>query len=175
MTTEMNATETKKTPKEEMTELMVEVFGMIEELDVSEGKYLQFADLFKQMNLKVERLTKIKETLQVNYYYQHYIRPSTKRTLKTKRLDEEQKRKSERYCLCNCGRYISKDILKEHLQTQVHYQGRRNKKYASKGLSEEAIKELINREIALQAFIIKHLEKVNGWKPNDEDHDEVGI
>jgi hypothetical protein len=73
------------------------------------------------------------------------------------------------------GRYCSKerDFYEEHLKTMVHYQGRRNKKYASKNIPEADIQEMIHREVILQSFSIKHLEKVNGWKPDDEDHDEV--
>jgi hypothetical protein len=168
--------QTPKTPKEQMNELMVEVFGMIEDLDVGDGKYIQFAELFKQMNINVNRLTEIKQVIQTNYYYTHFVRPATKTTLKRKKLTEEQKRQDpENYLLCNCGRYCSKtrDFYEEHLKTMVHYQGRRNKKYASKKLPESVIKEMINREVLLQSFAIKHLEKVNGWKPDDEDHDEV--
>jgi len=168
--------QTPKTPKEQMNELMVEVFGMIEDLDVGDGKYIQFAELFKQMNINVNRLSEMKQIIQNNHYYTHFVRPATKTTLKRKKLTEEQKRqKPDLYLLCNCGRYCSKerDFYEEHLKTMVHYQGRRNKKYASKNIPEEKIKEMIHREVILQSFSIKHLEKVNGWKPDDEDHDEV--
>ena len=147
-----------KTPKEQMNDLMVEVFGMIEELEINEGKYLQFAELFKQMNINIGRLSEIKQIIQVNHYYTDYIRPTTKRTLKRKKLTEEQKRKdTKNYLLCNCGRFCStkRDFYEEHLKTMVHYQGRRNKKYASKNLPETQIKELIAREVILQAFTIK--------------------
>jgi hypothetical protein len=35
---------------------MIEMFGMIEEMNVNEGKYLQFAEMFKQMNININRL-----------------------------------------------------------------------------------------------------------------------
>lgn len=168
--------QTPKTPKEQMNELMVEVFGMIEDLDIGDGKYIQFAELFKQMNINVNRLAEIRKEVQANHYYTHFVRPTTKTTLKRKKLTEEQKRQDPKnYLLCNCGRYCSKtrDFYEEHLKTMVHYQGRRNKKYASKKLPEATIKEMINREVLLQSFLITHIENVNGWHPDDEGTDEV--
>jgi hypothetical protein len=55
-------------PKQELHELMVEVFLMIENLNINEGDYLQFADLFKQMNLSVEKLVNMKMILIFNEY-----------------------------------------------------------------------------------------------------------
>lgn len=167
-----------KTPKEELHDLMVDVFGMIENIkDLPEGEYLQFAELFKRMNLNVNKLTQARNTIQLNSYYIRYIRPTTKTTLKRKRLTEAEKAsKPEEYHLCNCGRYISVEpsVLQEHLQTQVHYQGRRNKKYARTCLTDDEIRVAIEREVLLQKWVIKHLEKSGGIKPDDETRDEQG-
>lgn len=148
---------THTTPKQELNELMVEMFMMIEEMEPSEGIYLQFAELFKKMNINITRLYEMRTILIENTYYQRYIRNSVERL----RLTEEQKRKSDAYTQCNCGRFIKIGYVNSHLKTQVHYQGRRNRKYARSNLSDDAITEAINREIALQAFIINHISKIN--------------
>ena len=145
-------------PKEQLHNLMVEMFGMLEEMDMQEGKYLQFAEMFKQMNMNVNRLAEIKKAVQQNSYYVHHVRPSTQNnTLRRKRLTEAQKAVSDNYMQCNCGRYIAKSMQEEHLKTQVHYQGRRNRKYALNRPTEEQIRFEIQREVLLQEHIIKHL------------------
>jgi hypothetical protein len=161
-----------KTPKEELHILMVEMFGMLEEMNIQEGHYLQFAEMFKNMNININRLVEMKNQIQQNHYYTHFVRTTT---LRRKRLTEAEKAIHPSYNLCNCGRYIHKDEQKHHLQTQVHYQGRRNRKYASKQVSEEQMKTEINREVILQSFIIRHL--VRGQEINIDDlaHDEEGI
>lgn len=161
-----------KQPKEELNELMVEMFGMIEEIDINEGKYLEFAELFKQMNININRLCQIKTILENNTYYNRFIRNQT--TLKRKRLTEDQKRQHSDYHLCSCGRYVNnlhKNVLK-HIKTLVHKQGLRNKKYsAKKGKTE--IEFEINREVALQSFCIKHICSVDKISIDDLDTDEV--
>jgi hypothetical protein len=147
------------TAKEEMNNLMVEVFEMIENLNIKEGDYLIFAEKFKQMNINIGRLAEIKTVIVENVYYRRYIKRNT--TIQQKRLTEEQKRRHEDYCQCNCGRFINKkNYVKEHLQTQVHYQGRRNRRYANTHLSDTKINECIDREVAIQSYIIKHLETI---------------
>ena len=89
-------------PKQELHELMVEVFLMIENLNINEADYLQFADLFKPMNLSVEKLVNMKMILINNSYYRKYV----KSTIRRHRLTEEQKRKNDKYITCNCGRFI---------------------------------------------------------------------
>jgi hypothetical protein len=151
------------TDKQQFTAMIHEVFGMIEELKINEGLYLQFADLFKQMNLKAERLTQIQYVLAENRYYQRvYRRNGT--TLRKQRLTEAQKAKDAHYGLCECGRYIAKDEdLRwglDHLKTLVHHQGLRNRKYARKGLHNDKITELIDREVKLSGFCLNHLIKI---------------
>ena len=146
------------TAKEEMHNLMVEVFEMIENLNIQEGDYLLFAEKFKQMNINVTRLAEIKTAIVENVYYRRYVKRKT--TIQQHRLTEEQKRRHPDYRQCNCGRFINKNYIKEHLQTQVHYQGRRNRKYATTNLSDTKINECIDREVAIQSYIIKHLEKI---------------
>jgi hypothetical protein len=89
-------------PKQELHELMVEVFLMIENLNINEADYLQFADLFKPMNLSVEKLVNMKMILINNSYYRKYV----KSTIRRHRLTEEQKRKHDKYITCHCGRFI---------------------------------------------------------------------
>ena len=152
------------TAKEEMNNLMVEVFEMIENLNIKEGDYLLFAEKFKQMNINVTRLAEIKTVIVENVYYRRYIKRKT--TVQQKRLTEEQKRRHEDYFQCNCGRFVNKNknYEKEHLQTQVHYQGRRNRRYANTHLSDTKINECIDREVAIQSYIIKHLETIRQEK-----------
>ena len=162
------------TDKQKFQELMFEVFEMIEDLNIEEGKYLEFAGKFKEMNINLERLSQIKKNFINNTYYIRYVRPSTKTTIKKKRLTEEQKRKDvKNYHLCSCGRYFSNKskFLLEHYRTAVHYIGLRDIKYAKK--NPDKIGFLISREVAIQSFIINHLEKVNGWKYDDEKTDEI--
>lgn len=162
------------TPKEELNILMVEMFGMLEDMNIQEGQYLQFAEMFKNMNININRLVEMKNEIQQNHYYTHFVR-NRNNTLRRKRLTEAEKAKHPKYNLCNCGRYIHQDEQKDHLQTQVHYQGRRNRKYAAKQVSEEEIKFDINREVLIQSFIIKHLIKSQDIDVNNHDDDEQGI
>jgi len=152
---------TQMSDKEQFTAILHEVFGMIEDLTINEGLYLQFADLFKQMNLKADRLTQIQYILADNRYYQRIRRSGT--TLRKQRLTEAQKSKHPEYKLCECGRYISINPRWEidHVKTLVHHQGLRNRKYARKGLHDDKITELIDREVKLNAFCLIHLWKIN--------------
>ena len=165
---------TKTTPKDELMTLMVEMFGMLEDMNIQEGQYLQFAEMFKQMNININRLAEMKTQILENHYYTHYVR-NRNNTLRRKRLTEAEKAIHPSYNLCNCGRYIHKDEQKDHLQTQVHYQGRRNRKYASKQVSEEEIKFDINREVILQSFIINHLVRGQAINVDNFAHDEQGV
>lgn len=144
--------------KEAFKLLIGEVFNMIEGLDIQEGLYLQFADMFKQMNMNIDRLSAIRTQVVQNVYYQRYIR-NAPTTLRRKKLTEAEKRIRPDYSLCDCGRYMHHDYMDEHLKTMVHYQGRRNRKYAGKGLPDEIIKDNIDREVLLTLFCIKHAVK----------------
>nr|WPF46642.1 MAG: hypothetical protein [Lake Baikal virophage 8] len=161
-----------KTEKQKFQELMVEIFLMIENLDIPEGDYLIFAEKFKQMNMNLDRMSQIKTLVINNSYYTRYVRPRTT-TLRRKRLTEAQKAKHSNYMQCNCGRYIALDFEKEHLGTQVHYQGRRNIKYGGKNIPEEKVKTEIQREVLLQEFIIKHLVFVSNIQVDNSLDDEV--
>lgn len=148
----------KMSDKQEFTALLQEVFGMIEELQINEGQYLQFADLFKTMNLKVERLCEIKDIITYNQYYNRYIRG--RQRLRRNQLSEAEKQKSPNYHLCECGRYIcNKGGQLDHNHSLVHYQGLRNRKYARRGLPDHIITEQIDREVVLTAFCLKHIKK----------------
>jgi hypothetical protein len=148
------------TGKEAFTRLLQEVFAMIEELNINEGLYLQFANLFRDMNMNVERLSQIRQEVIENPYYRRYVR-NNPTTLVRQRLTEEQKRRSALYSLCDCGRYIANSFMREHINTMVHFQGRRNRKYAGKGIPDSIITENINREVVLHDFTIKHIQLTN--------------
>jgi hypothetical protein len=142
---------------------MVEMFMMIEEMNIQEGKYLEFAEMFKSMNINIDRLAGMRNQIVVNTYYQRHVR--AQRASSNPRLTEAQKQNNSHYSLCNCGRYVSnvqaKFILK-HLNTAVHYQGVRNRKYAHlvDTFNNEEINDKIKTEVVIQCFIIKHLIEV---------------
>lgn len=136
-------------PKEKLHDLMVEIFGMIEELEIPEGKYLKFADKFKGMSDLVRKLPEIQQQLQTNTYYRDYVRPATRTPLQRLRLTEAQKRTHPDYRQCNCNRWVHKDELLNHMETQVHNQKRRIIRYAGLGMSETAIQEAIRKEVFL--------------------------
>lgn len=146
-----------KTAKDEMMELMVEVFEMIEALDIQEGKYLEFADLFKRMNININRLSQMKQIIIQNVYYHRYIKRNN--TLKRKRLTQAQKAVHPEYLLCNCGDYIHEDEQLNHFKTLKHQTGLRNRKYSSKK-GDVDINFEINREVLLQGFCIKHQRRL---------------
>jgi hypothetical protein len=150
------------TPKEQLNLLMVEIFMMIEELDIQEGKYLQFADLFKQMNLNVNRLAEIKTIIQKNVYYQRqYNRP-----IHRKRLTQAEKALHVDYMLCSCGDYIHKREEHIHVTTTLkHKTGLRNRKYSAK-TGKVDIDFEINREVLLHGLCINHIKKLNAL-PDD--------
>jgi hypothetical protein len=161
MSNQSSTTTTINTPKEELNQIMVEMFMMIEEMDIQEGKYLEFAEMFKSMNLNIDRLAGMRQQIIVNTYYQRYVRPQ--QTVRHHRLTEAEKEKNADYTLCNCGRYVSNVTPKfalKHLNTAVHYQGVRNRKYAHTTFNNEEINAKIKTEVVLQCFIIKHLSEV---------------
>jgi len=144
--------------KAEFNELMIQILSIVEDIQIPEGAYLQIADAFKQMNINLDALLKQRTTLVENVYYTRFVRPSTKRSIKHKKLGEAQKSKSQYYYLCSCGRYEHKDCKAEHYRTLIHHQGLRTRKYACKrgDKDEEWIDLSIQREIALDLFNIKH-------------------
>jgi len=156
-------------PKQQLHELMVEMFLMLENLNINENDYLQFGELFKQMNINIDNLVNMKTELIQNTYYRNYI----KNTVRRHRLTENEKLKNENYIVCNCGRCVHKNELQQHFKSQVHYQGRRNRKYAKTKLDDEIINMCISREVVLQAFIINHLKRVSNLRIDDNMQDEV--
>ena len=149
-------------PKEELHELMCEVFSMIENMDIQEGKYLEFAEKFKEMNININRLAEMKQTIIQNVYYQRYVKHTT--TIKRKRLTEAEKAKSSHYTLCSCGCYIdNKEHLNHIKNTLKHRTGLRNKKYSAKNGRDDGLIDFeINREVVLQGFCINHYSAVKG-------------
>lgn len=159
-----------KKPKEQIHELMVEMFEMIEEMNINEGQYLQFADLFKQMNINVNRLNEIQQIIVENVYYQRYIKTNT--TIKRKRLTEAEKANHPNYRLCSCGSYIHEDEQLKHIQgTLKHRIGVRNKKYSAKytNPTDPQIDFEINREVLLQGLCIQHYSIVKGISVDKDD------
>jgi len=154
-----------KKPKERFQEILLEIFELIEG-QVPEGIYLQVADHLTDANRQItaftappppplQVITLVQEVRQ-NYYYRNYVR--SQRPKQNPRLTEADKAKSADHQLCSCGRYISKvkqEWIDEHLETQVHYQGIRNKKLSSKKKSFD-IEDEIKREVVLSAFCLRH-------------------
>lgn len=152
-----------KKPKERFQEILLEIFDLIEGC-VPEGIYLQVAEQLKNANTELNALTAPEPRIQIiqlvqearqNQYYRRYVGKPTKERL---HLTEADKAKSPDHFLCDCGRYIYKKKnawIEDHLKTQVHYQGIRNKKLASKKKSFN-IEEEIQREVALTAFCLRH-------------------
>ena len=104
----------------------------------------------------------MRQQIIVNTYYQRHVRPQ--RASSNPRLTEAQKENSSHYSLCNCGRYVSNVTPKfalKHLNTAVHYQGVRNRKYAHTTFNNEEINAKIKTEVVLQCFIIKHSSEVD--------------
>ena len=171
-----SSTTTINTPKEELNQIMIEMFMMIEEMDIQEGKYLEFAEMFKSMNLNIDRLAGMRNQIIVNTYYRRYVRPQT--TVNQKRLTEAEKEKKNEYSLCNCGRYVSNVTPKfalKHLNTAVHYQGVRNRKYAHTTFNNEEINDKIKTEVVIQCFIIKHLIEVKKLTAEEEEKEKTDI
>lgn len=147
-------------PKDEIMNLMVEVFAMIEDLNIPEGKYLEFATKFKELNINLGRLQQVQQIIIQNVYYQRYVKKKT--TINKKRLTQAQKAKHPDYLLCSCGDYIHRDEEANHIQnTLKHRTGLRNRKYASKKQSADVDFE-INREVLLHGFAIGHICKQKG-------------
>lgn len=159
-----------KKPKEQLHEIMVEMFGMIEEMNINEGQYLQFAEMFKQMNLNINRLNELKQVIIQNVYYQRYVRNVT--TITRKRLTEAQKAQNSNYILCSCGSYIHQDEELNHVKTTLkHRIGLRNKKYSVKYTNQKdpRIDFEINRDIILQGFCIKHYATTRGISVEEDE------
>lgn len=151
-----------KKPKERFQEILLEIFELIEG-QVPEGIYLQVANHLTDANRQLNALTtpspqiiSLVQEVRQNYYYLNYVQ--RERPKQHPRITEAEKAKSPDYQLCSCGRYISNKEHKwvdEHLKTQVHYQGIRNKKLSAKKKSFN-IEEEIKREVVLSAFCLKH-------------------
>jgi NACalpha-BTF3-like transcription factor len=153
-----------KTAKDEFYGLMIEVFGMIEELDIQEGLYIQFGELFKQMGLNLDRLTQIQKVIFVNRYYHRYIRNPT---INKKRLTQAQKAVHSDYVLCACGDYIHKDEQLHHIESTLkHKTGIRNRKYSAKK-GDVNVDDEIQREIVLDGFCLRHDAKVRNIDERD--------
>ena len=154
------ATTQDKKPKEQLHELMIEMFEMIELINIPEGEYLKFAEMFKQMNININLLQEIQKKLINNTYYQRYILTPT---IRQKKLNEAQKAVHPEYTLCSCGSYIKKIEQQSHINnTLKHTIGIRNKKYSVKceNQNNPIIDFKINREVILNGFCIIHYSKL---------------
>jgi len=156
-----------KSPKERFQDILLEIFDLIEG-SVPEGVYLQVAEQLKQANNELNALTipavpfgnvriiqLVSEARQNTYYRRFRNKPTKARH----HLTEAQKAKHTDYHLCSCGRYINhrkNTFVLEHLETQVHYQGLRNKKLSAKKATT-SIDDEIKREVCLTAFCLNHI------------------
>lgn len=157
-----NQQQVAKKPKERFQEILLEIFELIEG-QVPDGIYLQVANHLTDANRQLNAFTApapqiitLVQEVRQNYYYRNYVQ--RERPKQNPRLTEAEKAKSPHHQLCSCGRYISnreQEWIDEHLETQVHYQGIRNKKLSAKKKSFN-IEEEIRREVVLSAFCLKH-------------------
>lgn len=167
--------------KQALLDIMFEVFEIIESLDITDGKYLQLANLMRDMNINVNRLGEIRTIIINNTYYRN-----RNNTLRRKRLTEAEKINNPDYALCNCGRYFKfygqqewkvKKMVGEHYNSLVHKQGIRNRKYANKNYSKAEIDGYVNRdisrEVACHQFIISRLAQMKVIDIDDANDDEI--
>jgi hypothetical protein len=163
----------KMTPKEELMSIMFEAFELIEQLEIPEGQYLQFADMFKRMNgasnkITIERFAEIRTIIIGNEYYQDRQRRETIAEIaRRNRIEDAKKVDNPEYGLCSCGKYIkfytqssNKSFIKNHYKTNGHFRGYRLRKLGGKNVSDDTLKDLIGREVVIQCWIVKHILKV---------------
>lgn len=168
----------KKTPKDEMLELMIDIFGMIGELDIPEGTYLEFADKFKQANKLVDFLSQIPRYIEIirnNRYYQRTIRPAFQNEGKFNKKERvllteaEKAKRPDIFCLCDCGRYLryfttkeGEKIIKDtrHFTAGVHSTGIKNRHNKKDGDTHNEVNFKMNRETLLEGFCLIHRNKV---------------
>jgi hypothetical protein len=175
-TLQMNQTQMNTTPKEELMAIMFEAFEFIEQLEIPEGQYLQIANMFKRMNgasnrinvERIERFSAIRTIIVQNQYYQDRQRRETvAEVARRNKIEEADKVKDPHYGLCSCGKYIkfytnsgNKSFIKNHYKTIGHHRGYRVRKLGGKNIRDDDLKELIDREIVIQGWIVKHTLKV---------------
>ena len=138
-------------------------------IETNEGAMIECAKDMKNINTEFNAICRLATEIRKNKYYSRHIAPN-KKDKKTITMTEEEKMKSGKYLLCSCGRYIkrltrynrqSREVIitdsidGEHLTTQVHYQGLRNRKYG--GRNNPETNSQIEREIKLDSFIYRHL------------------
>jgi hypothetical protein len=163
----------KLTPKEELMSIMFEAFELIEQLEIPEGQYLQFADMFKRMNgvtktINVERFVEIRTIIINNQYYQDRERRETiAERARRNKVEDAEKVNHPEYGLCSCGKYIkfyttsgNKTFIKNHYKTNGHFRGYRLRKLGGKNVSDDKLKELIGREVLIQCWVSLHILKV---------------
>ena len=164
------------TPKEELMAIMFEAFEFIEQLEIPEGQYLQIANMFKRMNgassrinvERIERFSAIRTIIVQNQYYQdRQRREDIAEVARRNKIEEAEKVNDPHYGLCSCGKYIkfytksgNKSFIKNHYKTIGHHRGYRVRKLGGKNISDDDLKELIDREIVIQGWIVKHTLKV---------------
>ena len=158
----------KQTPKEELMSIMFEAFELIEQLEIPEGKYLQFADMFKRMNCNIERFVKIRTIIVQNQYYQDRERRETiAERARRNKVEDAKKVNHPEYGLCSCGKYIkfytkssNKSFVKNHYETNGHFRGYRLRKFGGRDVSDDTLRDLIGREVLIQCWIAKHILRV---------------
>ncbi len=170
--TQQQQEQQEKKPKERFQEILLEIFNLIETC-VPEGIYLEVAEQLKLANEELNELVEPPERIRIvtliqevrtNRYYKQYVKNKNNDDKKTnqKLSDADKMKQPHIYTLCQCGRFYShlnKQYILEHLSTHVHYQCIRNKKYSAKKSSTQIDNEVF-REINLNSFCIKHLDKI---------------
>jgi len=163
----------RQTPKEELMSIMFDAFELIEQLEIPEGQYLQFADMFKRMNgatkrINVERLVEIRTIIIENQYYQDRERRETiAERARRNKVEDAKKVNHPEYGLCSCGKYIkfytkssNKSFVKNHYETNGHFRGYRLRKFGGRDVSDDTLRDLIGREVLIQCWVAKHILRV---------------
>ena len=154
------------TPKEQFKALVIDLFDKISNLNIPEGDYLTLSNLCRDINAFNSQIGNIIETIihiqpQIveNRYYRTYRQEFNFRDAK---LTEAFKAQSDKYRLCECGRYIHKNskFATKHLKTAIHRTGILNRQYSAKRNSTD-INDLINRYVLLEGFTLKHIETID--------------
>jgi hypothetical protein len=163
----------RQTPKEELMSIMFEAFELIEQLEIPEGQYLQFAEMFKRMNgatkrINVERLVEIRTIIVENQYYQDRERRETiAERARRNKVEDAKKVNHPEYGLCSCGKYIkfyttsgNKSFIKNHYKTNGHFRGYRLRKFGGKDVNDDKLRDLIGREVLIQCWVANHIVRV---------------
>jgi RNA processing factor Prp31 len=159
-----------KTPKDKYLDAITKLLGIIDDIapNINDGQYLNLCNELKELyDFDFSELIKVRNIIVNNDYYRRHIRASVQRKSP---LTDAQKLAHKDYMVCDCGRIIKKDYYDNHIETQTHKRIIENDEVLSNCLPQNdrtIIKLKVNkrplelqRKYRLEAFIIKHITKV---------------